>query len=183
MNKEEGSVKPITVDRPVSTIDIRNRGNVSIQNHENIIEESDYDINKEGDCGGYIYSSHYSVVFTFTTGDSLDDYPSGALEAGLCAVIGGAAGSRGGYVGLALAGLGAIACFSIGYFFLDHVDYSGRSGAIGAWDCHTGFLGEEGLCTGVSNSYTTDSEDLSQARKIQGAHLSLGEDVTSYISI
>lgn len=183
VNKKEGSATAITVDEPVATEDIRDEDDVNIQNHDTIIERSDYDVDTNGDCNGHIYDSEYSITFTFETGDALDDYPSGTIEAALCTVIGAAAGSRSGYVGIALAALGAIVCFSIGYFFLDHIDYSGKSMAVGGWDCHTGWLNEEGVCTGVANSYTTDDDDLDQARKIRGAHLSVGEDITDHITI
>jgi len=97
------------------------------------------------------------------------------LEGALCAAIGTYAG------GAAGAALSAIVCFSVGFFFLSHIDLSGRSLSIGAWDCHQGWLNEPSVCTGATASYTTYHPNLVQGERIPGAHLSMGSDIDSYL--
>lgn len=150
-------------------------GGVSPTNHNEIIERSTFDVDNEGSCSSWAYGTDYSVVFAFRTGDSLDDYPSGILEGAICAAIGSFAGGPPG------AAFGAIACFSVGFFFLSHIDLSGRSLSIGVWDCHQGWLNEPSVCTGATASYTTNHRNLVQGERIPGPHLSMGNDIESYL--
>lgn len=170
VNKERGSVE--FVGRGDET---EVNGGVSTMNHDEILERSTLDVDNEGNCPSWTYSTDYSVVFAVETGDSLDDYPSGVLEGALCAAIGAYAGGPAG------AALGAIVCFSVGYFFLSHIDLSGRSLSISAWDCHQGWLNEPSVCTGAIASYTTIHRNLVQSERIPGTHLSMGNSIKTYL--
>lgn len=173
VNKERGRVEFIGTEDEVDTNDLDD--GFSTMNHDEIIERSTLDVDNEGSCSSWVYDTDYSVVLAVETGDSLDDYPSGVLEGALCAAIGAYAG------GMAGAALGAIVCYSVGFFFLSHIDLSGRSLAIGAWDCHQGWLNEPSVCTGATTSYTTNHHSLVQGERIPGAHLSMGDDIGSYL--
>jgi len=195
VDTEKGSATKIEVDtgkdntkqaemnESVASSILDNEGEVQVQNHDDVIERSSYDFDETGDCPGKIYNGHASLVFAFETGESLDEYPTGVLSAALCAVIGALGGSLTGnpYAAAAIAVLGAIVCYSFSFFFLDHLDLSKQTGAIGGWDCHKGWLNEEGICYGASPSYTTDLDDLSYIDKISGPHLTVGDSVTDYL--
>lgn len=173
VSKETGSVEFIGARDDADEITVND--GFSTMNHDEVIERSTLDVDNEGSCSSWAYSTDYSVVFAVETGDSLDDYPSGVLEGALCAAIGAYAGGPAG------AALGAIVCFSVGFFFLSHIDLSGRSLSIGAWDCHQGWLNEPSVCTGATASYTTYHPNLVQGERIPGAHLSMGSDIDSYL--
>lgn len=173
--KETGRVTELPFEEETSGDEFDLDEIVLPQNHDEVIERSELKAVNEGSCSSRFYQNHNSAVFALETGDSLDDYPSGVLGAAICAAIGAKAG---GPAGSALA---AIVCYSIDYFFLDHINLSGKDLSIGARDCHGGFFNQSSICVGVDGSYTTDESDLQQTDRISGPHLELGDSINRYL--
>lgn len=172
VSKETGSVE--FIDARDDADEITGNDGISTMDHDEIIERSTLDVDNEGSCPSWVYSTDYSVIFAVETGDTLDEYPTELLGAALCAAIGTLAS------GGAAAALSAAVCYSATAFFLSHIDLSGRRLSIGAWDCHQGWLNEPSVCTGATASYTTYHPNLVQGNRIPGAHLSMGSDIDSY---
>lgn len=147
------------------------------QNHEEVFEERSLWTNDTGGCSTPIYSNHRSAGLSVKAGDSLDDLPSGTLEAALCAAIGARAGGPAG------AALGAIVCYGVGFLFLDHVDLSGTELTIAAYDKDTGWFNyNPKIQTAVATEITEDTDDMTNADKIPGAHLGLGDDIEDVLN-
>lgn len=143
--------------------------------HDEIFEEYAVFTGNIGDCNGYMYDNHYTVGVSFRTGDSLDDVPSDALEAAVCAVLGTYAG--GPWVGAAAA----VFCVVLGSFILDHVDLSGHELSVAVWDCHIGWLNEEAVCMGYAPGWYDDLSYFHRTKKLSGPHLELGDDISNYL--
>lgn len=127
--KESGAVVRPVIDQEIDHSNaeaLLREDDVSITNHQDMFNRTNYWENYYDSCGGNIYSRHYSAGLSVEAGESLDDLPSGTLEAALCAAVGAKAG---GAIG---AAVGAVICGAIGYLFLDHIDLSGSQLTIGA---------------------------------------------------
>lgn len=143
--------------------------------HQDIFTRTGVNASLHGSCGWYIYSNHYSIVFAFETGDTLDSIPSATVAAATCAAI----GSRAGHV--AIAALAAAVCAAFELLVLSHIDFSGRTGAVGARDYHKGTFNEENACIEGANHYTLSVGNLGPLDRIPGAHLELGSGVGDYV--
>lgn len=176
VSKETGKTTGGEVASSIDQSQLDSPDSIGTLNHQDIFTRTGVNVSSHGSCGGYIYSNHYSIVFAFETGDTLDSIPSATVAAATCAAIGSRAGHP------AIAALAAAACAAFELLVLSHIDFSGRTSAIGAWDCHQGTFNEEYICIGGINYYTLSRWDLEQLNRIgPGAHLELGTGTRDYL--